>query len=82
MSVVVPVHNTDIELIERALNSALTQEIDEGTIELVIVDDASTDKRVRNYLEQLRNIKYSRNLRQLGVGRSREKGAHLSQGRF
>lgn len=82
VSVVVPIHNTAVELVERALTSALTQEIDEGIIELVVIDDASTDKKVENYLKQLRGVKHSRNSHQLGVGKSKELGGHLSQGRF
>ena len=82
VSVVVPVRNTPVELIERALTSALTQEIDEGIIELVVIDDASTDKGLKNYLKRFRGVKHSRNSRQLGEGKSKELGGHLSQGRF
>lgn len=82
VSLVMSVRDTAVELVQRAVKSALIQEIDEGSVEIVIVDDAGIDKRVRNYLKQLRGIKYVRNLRQIGVGRSRERGAHLSRGRF
>jgi glycosyltransferase involved in cell wall biosynthesis len=81
ISVVIPVYNTKSEYIEEAINSVLNQTLKE--IEIIVVNDGSTDENTLNYLKTLSNL----NLRVInqenkGLGGARNTGIENSNGDY
>lgn len=83
ISIIIPVYNVEV-YIERCLNSILKQDIEPDLIEVVIIDDGSSDnsKRItKKYQKQYSNIRvYSQENR--GVSVARNKGIFLSEGEY
>jgi glycosyltransferase involved in cell wall biosynthesis len=79
LSVVMPTHNRS-DWLERAAVSILTQDVDH--LELVIVDDASTDQTtaVAERLARDPRVRVLRNSQPLGPGGSRNRGIAASEG--
>lgn len=72
-----------VRLLPRAINSALAQTY--TPLEIVVVDDASTDGTpdiVRGYLERHANIRYLRLESRSGACAARNAGIHAAKGEF
>ncbi|CAG9297714.1 glycosyltransferase family 2 protein [Celerinatantimonas diazotrophica] len=82
LSVIMPTYNR-VEYLKRAIDSVFNQTWKEGDIELVIVDDASTDA-TQEYVLSLENtnIKYVKNLENRGGAESRNIGFKYSSGNY
>lgn len=80
VSFVLPTYNR-IEWIAEAIQSCLSQT--EKNIEVIVVDDGSTDgtwEFLNDWLKSVPNVKLYRNEENLGAGPSRHKGAELASG--
>lgn len=82
VSVIIPTHNRE-KYITRAINSIANQ-ILEGNIEIIVVDDASTDNTF-NIVNELKKesqipIHYLKNDETMGGAYSRNKGALIAKG--
>ncbi len=81
VSVIIPVHNQE-KYIGRCIRSALSQKYPESNFEIIIVDDASTD-RTRYALELFESdIRVLRNEVQKGLPGSLNVGIKAAKGRF
>lgn len=82
-SIVIPVYN-NFDFLSTCLESIFTQSY--RSYEIVIVEDHSTDLRVRKFLEllqtQLRNLKIHYNTENEGISYSTNKGIDLSSGSY
>jgi len=83
LSIIVPAYNSESTL-ARSVDSVFSFETPE-TIEVIIVDDCSTD-RTADVCTQLslryQGVRAYRNTENLGVARSRNKGITLARGRY
>ena len=82
VSVIVPVHNQE-SLLPKCINSITTQYVD--NIEIIIIDDSSTDNTYEVCLDLAlhdNRIVVLRNDKQEGQGFSRNKGIDLSRGKY
>ena len=83
ISVIVPVHNTE-KYLSKCIESILAQT--EKDIELILIDDASTDKSldiITAFQEKSpRTIKVIQNKINQGVGASRNKGLEIATGQY
>lgn len=81
ISVIVPVYNTPIWLIERTLNSICTQKKD---IEIIIVNDGSTDAEVVQFLRNLSDREEYRVVSKVngGLGSARNEGLKYATGEY
>jgi len=83
VSIIIPCYNLG-EYVGDAIESCLRQSYED--IEIIVVDDASTDNTVevcKHYLDDLPGaITYIRNVENLHVSRSRNKGIAASSGRY
>lgn len=80
VSVIMPAYNCE-NYIEEAIRSVLNQEV---PLELIIIDDNSTDKteeKVKSFRENQRII-YMRNESNLGVAASRNRGMEMAKGKY
>ena len=71
------------ELLPRAIDSVINQTY--KNIEIIIVDDGSTDKTpevIKNYQKEFSNIIYIRNVSSSGANVSRNKGIKIAKGKF
>lgn len=80
VSIILPVYNSE-KYISKTINSILNQTFKDW--ELIIVDDASTDKSIE-VINELKTDKFiiSKNDKNLGAAASRNKAIKLSRGRY
>lgn len=81
LSVVVPVYNVE-EYLAECLDSLMRQELHD--LEVIIVDDGSTDgstRIARRYVREYRRIRYVRQ-RNAGLSAARNAGAKLARGKY
>ncbi|MGL6100291.1 MAG: glycosyltransferase family 2 protein [Fusobacteriaceae bacterium] len=81
VSIIVPVYNTE-KYLTKCIKSILNQTY--KNIEIIIIDDGSTDncaKIIKKYLQNNKNIKYFKQRNQ-GQGVARNKGIQISQGKY
>ncbi|MDK9869776.1 glycosyltransferase family 2 protein [Staphylococcus equorum] len=85
ISVILPVYNVG-DYIEECLDSLLNQSIGESNIEVVLVDDCSTDNsedKILQYKNKFTNFQYYRlTTNQGSPGKPRNIGVNLSNGEF
>lgn len=85
VSVVIPTHNSEKTIIQ-ALNSVGLQDFDLSSVEVVIIDDASTDSTVKVIDEETVSFDFDINLYSLrenvGVAKARNYGISKSAGEF
>ena len=81
ISVVIPVYNTEPNYIDKAINSVLNQTY--KNIEIIVVNDGSTDKATLEYLKTINNpdIKII-NQENKGLGGARNTGIENSTGEY
>lgn len=81
ISVVMPVYNVEISMLQEAVNSILSQTFQD--FEFIIIDDASTDN-VYRYLKQIKDerIKLIRNSEHLGITKSLNIGFREAKGKY
>ena len=82
VSIIIITHNRD-DFISAAIQSAMDQSFKD--CEIIVIDDASTDNTeniVREFMAKEVRIKYFRNLSNIGIARSRNKGLELARGRY
>ena len=79
ISILIPVYN-QVRFSLACLGSIATHP-PQTTIEVIVIDDASTDDTPR-LLEQVRGIRYVRNESNLGFLRSVNRGAGMARGRY
>ena len=81
ISVVMPVYNIEISMLQEAVNSILSQTFRD--FEFIIIDDASTDSIYR-YLKQIKDerIKLIRNSEHLGTTKSLNIGLKEAKGLY
>lgn len=82
VTVVIPTYNST-QYIEKAINSVLEQTYKD--IELIIVDDCSTDNTVKfieDKFKDIPNLKIIRNKKNVGVGISRKIGINNANGEY
>lgn len=81
ISVVIPVYNTKPEYIQVAVDSVLNQTLKE--IEIIVVNDGSTDEKTLNFLKKLKNPKIQIvNQKNLGLGGARNTGIEHATGKY
>lgn len=82
ISIVIPVYNSE-KYFERCLLSVINQTY--KNIEIIIINDCSTDNVesiILKYKELDSRIIYEKNISNMGVGYSRNKGIDLSKGKY
>ncbi|MBQ1997784.1 MAG: glycosyltransferase family 2 protein, partial [Alphaproteobacteria bacterium] len=81
ISVIIPVYNTKPEYVQAAVDSVLNQTLKE--IEIVIVNDGSTDKNTINFLKNYKNPQIRIiNQKNLGLGGARNTGIKYATGKY
>ncbi len=81
VSVVIPVYNGEGTL-GTALDSVMVQEV---PLEILVVDDGSTDGTadlVKSYCNRYPQIRYERNIKNLGAAKSRARAVEKARGEF
>lgn len=81
LSIIVPIYNTDIDLLDKCVKSILRQS--GCDIELILVDDCSSDKRIAEKLkeyEQEKGVGIYRTAENGGPGRARNVGLGKAKG--
>ena len=81
VSIIITTFNYD-RFIERAIRSALDQSLSKELYEIIVVNDASTDKTeniLDNYVEDIRIINLKNNL---GLAAARNEGIRKAKGQF
>ena len=84
ISIIMPIFNTE-KYIERSFKSILNQTMDLNDIEVIMVDDCSTDKTceiVQTFSEKDPRIKLLRQEKNAGAGAARTRAMRASTGRF
>ncbi len=81
-SILMPVYNVDIKWLNKAIDSVLNQTFPNW--ELCIVDDASTDSKLKEYLKKISNpkIQIAYNGENLGISETTNKAASMSTGDY
>lgn len=90
VSVIVPVFNTKIEYINETLNSISSQTLDKEYMEIIIVDDCSTDRNTIDYLRHIGSksiyneipIKIIRHKENKWLAKARITGAKNAKGKY
>ena len=81
VSIIIPVYNVEPSYINDAINSALNQTLDD--IEIIVVNDGSTDIRTLEYLKTVNNPKIKLiNQENKGLGGARNTGISNATGDF
>ena len=82
VTVLMPVYNTKEEYLRETIDSVLTQTFTD--FEFLIINDASTDKRVREVVLSYADdrIVYVENEKNLGISESSNKGISLAKGEY
>jgi alpha-1,3-rhamnosyltransferase len=81
VSVIIPAFNHE-QYVEQAINSVLTQTY--PAVEMLVIDDASTDGTagIAEKLARQHGFKFIRNVENIGLNPTLEKGIHLSRGAY
>lgn len=85
LTIIIPLYNKEKYIIEtlKSVLKEMTQEV-----EIIIVDDCSTDRsvdKVEKYMEKNfkdKNIKFLKNVKNIGVSATRNKGLDISSGEY
>ena len=84
ISVVIPIYNISLYL-EEAINSVINQTIGFNNIELILVNDGSTDNSEKICLKYLKkypdNVKYIKQ-NNAGVSNARNNGMKIATGKY
>ena len=82
ISVLMAVYNTEVEFLGIALDSIMTQTYQ--NLEIVIIDDGSTDLRTKAYLDGIKDkrVLVHRNKQNIGLTKSLNLGIRLCHGRY
>lgn len=83
ISVIIPVYNTE-KWVAKTIDSVLEQEYDISKIQLVIINDGSTDNSdniIQEYAEKYNNILYVKKENE-GLSKTRNLGLKLSEGKY
>jgi GT2 family glycosyltransferase/glycosyltransferase involved in cell wall biosynthesis len=83
VSIIIPVFN-NIEYTKQCLDS-LYRFTEEGLFEVIIIDNASTDRTEAEILgrtEHVQNLRYVRNAENTGFARANNQGARLAEGKY
>lgn len=83
ISIIIPVYNTE-KWVAQTLNSVLDQDYDISKIQLVIINDGSTDNSddiIKPYVEKYDNICYVKKENE-GLSKTRNLALSLSEGRY
>lgn len=82
ISVLMAVYNTEVEFLGIALDSIISQTYQ--NLEIVIIDDGSTDLRTKAYLDGIKDkrVHIYRNKQNIGLTKSLNKGIRLCHGRY
>ena len=83
LSIIIPVYNTEDYLLD-CLNSI---PLSNNLIEIIIIDDASKEKKTISILNKysfmnIPQLKIIKNRKNVGVGRSRNKGIEIAKGEY
>lgn len=84
ISVIMPIFNME-KYLEEALISVITQTLDENEMEIICVNDCSTDNTIKilnNYKKKHKNFIIINNKTQQGAGNSRNIAMKIAQGEF
>ncbi|MEM5867310.1 MAG: glycosyltransferase family 2 protein [Candidatus Aenigmatarchaeota archaeon] len=81
VSIVIPTHNRKEKLI-RLINSILESNYPEDKLEIIVVDDASTDGTYEKVKEKFPNVKIFRNNKELFPSAARNRGFQLAKGEY
>lgn len=82
VSIIICTYNRS-DLLPKAIESILKQSFDD--FEIIIIDDASQDNTkeiVERYINRDQRIKYFKNVQNLGIAASRNRGVSLAQGEY
>lgn len=83
ISVIAPVYNVENYVVD-CLQSIITQKI-QGNIEIIVIDDASTDnslKIVQGNFRHIPDLKIIQNDKNIGLGASRNVGLEIARGKY
>ena len=83
ISTIIPIYNTS-QYLKKCIDSIVNQTIGFENIELILVDDGSTDdseKIIKKYLKKYKNIKYIYQ-ENMGQASARNKGLKISSGKY
>lgn len=81
ISVIIPVFNEE-KFLSRCLRSLLSQNLDESSYEIIVINDASEDNTINILNKYLDNIKLITNDTNIGLAASLNKGINASKGKF
>lgn len=83
LTVIIPVYNSELYL-KKCIESVLTQNINEEELEIIVIDDGSTDGSLSIIKEFSLKIKNFKTIIQSnkGVGFSRNKGLEVASGKY
>lgn len=81
VSIIIPVFNRQ-NLVGRAIRSAINQEVKGYEIEIVVINDGSTDHSKEEILKFSKYISYFENKKNIGLPSTRNKGVLNSKGRY
>ncbi len=82
-SIIIPVFNNILGLVDRAIQSALNQEFDD--FEIVLINDGATDKDIIEYMqswESNKKICYVHSTQNLGISAARQLGIRHASGEW
>ena len=79
VSVIIPTYNAQSTII-RVIESVLNQKF--SNLEILIVDDKSTDKTVKTVKKRFPNLSIIELPENLGVANARNEGIRLSRGKY
>jgi len=86
ISVIIPVYNIPIHLLDDCLSSVRSQTLRRNEYEIIIIDDCSTDpdciERVQTFAEEQENSSLIRHDRQRGLNCARKTGVDAAQGEY
>ena len=81
-SIIIPCYNRDM-FISKSIRSALNQiNIPREELEVIVVDDCSTDKSVEKIRDFIPSIKFIKNKKNYGISASRNIGIKKSKGKY
>ncbi len=81
-SIIIPCYNRD-KFISKSIRSALNQiNIPREELEVIVVDDCSTDKSVEKIQDFIPSIKFIKNKKNYGISASRNIGIKKSKGKY
>lgn len=84
ISIIIPVHNTG-SLLQKCLDSVFDQDFSETELEVILVDDSSTDSSLalaHEYANKHTNLRIVTQCPQGGVSKARNKGLDIARGTY